>query len=265
MLGRAFERIFIDRNIDYFATSSRDLDITDRSACESVGKPFTHLINCAAYTAVDKAEDEKNQAFAVNVRGVQNLQRIASINQAKLVHFSTDYVFDGNTALGYNEDDFTFPLSVYGRTKLLGESLLLSKDPNALIIRTSWLFGEGKNFVSTMKSIFKEKEEVKVIDDVRGRPTYARDLANAALDLLEFKGIYHFANREEVSWFEFAKEIYPLIKEKRCVNLSPISHKNYFSKAVRPRCSILRTEKVEKVLSRPIRSWKEALFEYLRE
>ncbi|HPO47014.1 MAG TPA: dTDP-4-dehydrorhamnose reductase, partial [Spirochaetota bacterium] len=232
------------------------------------------IINCSAYTAVDRAEDEPERAFEINARGVGSLARIAHEKGARLVHISTDYVFDGERGEPYNEDDSTRPTSVYGKSKLMGEEEILKTHPGHFIIRTAWLYGKnGPNFVYTMLRLFNERDEVRVVNDQRGSPTFALDLARAiikiAVDDSHKYGIYHYTNEGVISWYDFACEIYRLAREyaltKRDVKIIPITSEEYPTRAIRPKDSSLSKEKIKRELGVECRNWKEALEEFLKE
>jgi dTDP-4-dehydrorhamnose reductase len=272
-----------------------DLDITnEQMVIEKIGKLKPDIIiNAAAYTAVDAAEKDFDKAMAVNGYALKNLAEIASGVGARLVHYSTDYVFDGKNPAGYKEGDEASPESAYGQSKFVGEQMILMtafhnsgagcggcghghgchkiaimKPLNYYIIRSSWLYGKGgKNFVDTMISLAGKLPELKVVDDQRGNPTYARDLAEATKFLIEKKfpsSIYHFTNKTSkkgISWYDFAREIFKIKKIK--VAVKPVTTKEFYKGnanyiAKRPAYSMLiDTKKLE------ARDWKEALSEYL--
>lgn len=250
---------------------SQKIDITDREAVSDFVRTnkITHIINCAAYTQVDQAEVEQSQAYQINAMGPQNLGISARKYGARLLHFSTDYVFDGKGNFPYKEEHSCCPISAYGMTKWAGEVKLLDELPKGCIIRTSWAFGHpGKNFVETMLRLMKEKEHLRVVFDQIGRPTFCKDLAEVALELLDEEGIYHFANASETSWFAFAKEIqlqasqlnFPL--KAKIIEAIPTSE--YPTPAKRPAYSTLDTKKIEKALGKAPRIWQVALHEYLK-
>ena len=226
-------------------------------------------INCAAYTAVDKAESEKERAFEINADAVGNLASICNAHQTKLIHISTDYVYDGNLQKPLEEDNAVAPLNVYGQSKLLGEELALNKNPATLIIRTSWVYSTyGNNFVKTMLRLLKEKEEINVVSDQFGSPTYAADLASVIMQLIEkfekgatFSGIYNYCNEGIISWFEFAEEIKKATKLGCIIN--PVAASDYKTAAQRPHYSVLNTEKIRKILEEPIPNWKVSLLKCL--
>jgi len=233
---------------------------------------FDIIINCAAYTAVDKAEEEQDQANQVNHLAVKQLVQIAKNQQAKLIHISTDYVFDGESDNPYTETDETNPINVYGKTKLAGERALQeTMQTNAIIIRTSWVYSEfGNNFVKTMLRLGKERDELTVVNDQIGSPTYATDLANAILKILnneDFKTkgqsteIYHYSNEGKISWYEFAKEIFEL-GHIQCV-ISPITTDQYPTPAKRPKNTLMGKNKITETFGLDIPDWRESLNTYI--
>jgi len=249
MLSQAFQRKCQEKGIDYIATSRKEVDLENASAVRAQFETlhFTHVVNCSGYTAVDAAEDEKEQAHALNVLAVELLAKLAKKHGKKLIHFSTDYVFDGEKE-AYAEDAVTAPLSVYGKSKEAGEKKLFEHHPEACLVRTSWLFGrEGKDFVKKMVVLMQEKERINVVSDQKGRPTYADDLAEAVLSILDQSGIFHFANEGAISWYEWAEVIKKKLEEKnvplRCQKIDAISAREHGAKADRPRSSVLVTEK----------------------
>ena len=224
-----------------------------------------YCINCAAYTAVDKAETEKEKAFAINADAVGNLATICSEYQTKLIHISTDYVYDGNVHVPLKEENAVGPVNVYGASKLKGEELALNTNPSALIIRTSWVYSSfGNNFVKTMLRLFREKEEINVINDQIGSPTYAADLAAVIMNFIEktqqgetFSGIVNYSNAGITNWYEFAKEIKSLVNSNCKIN--PIPTSSYPTPAKRPLYSVLDTSKIKNCLQLEIPSWQESL------
>lgn len=269
MLSRALQRVCEEQEIDFLVTSRKEVDVTDERALKDQFETLklTHVVNCSGYTAVDRAEEEREKAEKLNVHAVEMLGRLAKENQVKLVHFSTDYVFDGKESAPYSEDSTATPLSTYGQTKRLGEEKLQQVNPEACIIRSSWVFGlEGNNFVQTMTHLMKQHDKLRVVSDQKGRPTFCEDLAHAAIDLLDHQGIYHFANEGEATWLEFAEEILKLLKEKgtgvKCEAIDPISSQEYGAPAQRPAFSVLKTDKYEKAAAKTPRHWQECLREY---
>lgn len=270
MLGSHFKRLLAQEQIVFIANDRQKIDITDFESVSDFVRTqkITHIINCAAYTQVDQAEADQKQAYLVNAVGTHNLGIAARRHGARVLHFSTDYVFDGKGRHPYSEDHYCTPMSAYGMSKLAGEIKLLDELSHACIIRTSWLFGfPGKNFVETMLHLMSEKEQINVVCDQVGRPTYCQDLAEIALELLEEEGVFHFANSFETSWFQFAKEIHrqalDLKFPLKVKTIDPISTKDYPTAAKRPAYSTLSTKKIEALLGTSPRSWQDALNDYL--
>jgi len=289
MLGSAVEKMLRNTDIPYIA-SDREVDITDydelRSFTDSrfagegagegagrVGGGVGWIINCAAYTAVDRAEDEPGAASRLNALGPKNLARAARYVGARLVHVSTDYVFDGKKAEGYREEDRPKPISAYGRSKWAGEEAVRRSGAAHYIVRTAWLFGRGgKNFVSTMLSLFTDGRQVKVVEDQWGSPTYAGDLAEALVRLTRLdpppeEGVYHFTNDGAVSWYGFACEIFSQARRLGLCSdeskIEPVPSSSYPTKARRPIYSFLHTDKIRKRVVPEIRSYQAALNSYL--
>ena len=237
------------------------LDITDLAAVQKfvVDNGVGTIINCAAYTAVDKAEDDKELAKKINEDGPRNL----ALSGAKIVHISTDYVFDGHHYKPYQPEDETHPLSVYGVTKRAGELAVLENAKEAVIIRTAWLYSNyGNNFVKTMRRLGHEKSEINVVADQIGSPTFAGDLAQTIVAILpqmneQNKGIYHYTNEGVCSWYDFACEIMSL-SGLNC-NVNPIPSSAYPTKALRPFYSVLSKEKIKSTFKINIPHWKESL------
>jgi dTDP-4-dehydrorhamnose reductase len=260
----SLENNFSDYNLLF--TDKYDLDLLNFSAVENyvVKNKIEVIINCAAYTNVDKAEDEPGIANEINNSAVENLARLSKKIQMKLIHISTDYVFDGNAEIPYNETDKPNPQSIYGLTKMKGEKAMKTISPdNSLIIRTSWLYSEyGHNFVKTILKLVEEKEKISVVSDQIGSPTYAYDLAKAILQLipsLKNKGvqIYHYANKGKCSWFEFAEEIVHL--SNNICSVEAIPSERFETKANRPKFSLLNTDKIEREFQIEIPYWKDSL------
>ncbi|NLK66698.1 MAG: dTDP-4-dehydrorhamnose reductase [Campylobacteraceae bacterium] len=254
-----------------FCFAGRDtLDITNLDAIKNYikDKDINVIINCAAYTAVDKAESEKELAFEINADGVKNLAFASKENDIKLVHISTDYVFNGENFKPYVESDKTAPKGVYGESKLKGENEMIAINPaNSIIIRTSWVYGYyGNNFVKTMLRLGKEKSELGVIFDQAGSPTYAKDLAKTILDIIpliknENVEIYNYSNEGVLSWYDFSKEIMRMAKLDCKIN--PIETKDYPTPAKRPHFSVLNKAKIKKEFDIKIPYWKDSLDEFL--
>jgi dTDP-4-dehydrorhamnose reductase len=214
--------------------------------------------------------------FKINRDGVRNLALFSNKRQIKLIHISTDYVFDGwqEASFVYSEDDKTNPINIYGKSKLAGEEEIKKILEECFIIRTAWLFGlQGNNFVYTMLRLFKERDVVKVVEDQWGSPTYTVDLAGAILKIIEDDsvgyGIYHFTNEGMISWYEFARTIYEktkrleLIEDNKKVEIQPIKTEEYLTAARRPKYSILSKEKIKREFNLKIRNWDEALEDFL--
>lgn len=270
MLGSHFKRLLAVKQQPFVATSHQEVDITDLESVSDFVRlqKITHIINCAAYTQVDKAESEQKQAYLVNAIGPHHLAIAARRHGAHVTHFSTDYVFDGQGRSPYTEEHLCAPIGAYGMSKLAGEMKLLDEHPNACIIRTSWLYGlPGKNFVETMLRLMAERESLRIVSDQTGRPTYCQDLAEAALDLLDQEGIFHFANSQETNWYLFAKEIQKQAQEigfsLKVQKIEPIATHEYPTPARRPAYSTLSTKKLEQTIGKSPRPWQEALREYL--
>ena len=253
------EFIFVGREELDLSSESNISHYFDRS------NKFDVIINCAAYTAVDKAEEECELANQVNHLAVKQLANIANEQQARLIHISTDYVFDGESGKPYIETDETNPINVYGKTKLAGEKALQAVMPtNAIIIRTSWVYSEyGNNFVSTMLRLGKERDELNVVSDQIGSPTYATDLAGAILEIIKSKEfreenqatqIYHYSNEGEISWYEFAKEIFKIARTD--CKVSPITTEQYPTLAKRPKSTLMNKDKIAEIFSVNIDNWR---------
>jgi len=275
MLGSDVEELLSYGNMDFIVTDI-DVDITDYRALNSFAseRKIDWIINCAAYTAVDRAEDEPEKAFMVNADGPKNIAKIAFDKGAKLIHISTDYVFDGKKDATYTEDDVPDPLCVYGKSKLAGERNIQSLTDTYFIVRTEWLYGKnGNNFVHTMLKLFDERDTVSVVEDQWGSPTYSKDLANAIFRIVKKEsvgyGIYHFTNEGKTNWYGFAKEIYERARERGLLNrecsLVPIKTQEYPTKAVRPKNSCLSKDKIKTVFELEIRDWKNALMDFIDE
>ncbi|ABE53094.1 dTDP-4-dehydrorhamnose reductase [Methanococcoides burtonii DSM 6242] len=251
MLGSDLSRAFPDA----VKFTHHDLDITNKQQVlkkiEEI-KPYV-VINAAAYTNVDGCEDEQDIAFKVNGHAPGYIAQACSDIGAILVHFSTDYVFDGSKK-EYVESNITKPINVYGQSKLMGEQEIIKNTDNYRIIRTSWLFGKnGKNFVDTMLRLSKEMENVKVVNDQFGKPTHTADIARKTAEIINLNpGIYHITNEGPCTWYEFASEIIN--------NTVPCSSEEFPTKAKRPTYSVLTNTKTT-----PMRHWKNALNEYLKE
>jgi dTDP-4-dehydrorhamnose reductase len=232
--------------------------------CENL-KP-AYIVNCAAYTAVDKAEDDTERCWKVNRDAVANLAKAAALVGAKMLHVSTDYVFDGTNTRPYAETDPVCPVSAYGKSKLDGENVLMENCPESVILRTAWLYSIfGNNFVKTMIKLGKERETLNVVADQVGTPTYAGDLALALMQIIEaaennqfIPGIYHFSNEGICSWYDFTVKIHELAGITTC-KVSPISTKEYPTKATRPAYSVLDKTKIKADYGITIPQWETSL------
>ncbi|KRB57303.1 dTDP-4-dehydrorhamnose reductase [Flavobacterium sp. Root186] len=220
------------------------------------------ILNCGAYTAVDKAETEKELAFTINHLAIELIAKYAAENSVNLIHVSTDYVFDGSSSTALGEDSETNPINVYGESKLAGEIACLRENPNSIIIRTSWVYSKfGNNFVKTMQRLMQERDEINVVNDQIGSPTYAADLAIAMIEIIESSkwvpGIYNFSNEGEISWYEFALAIKELGNYKCSIGGIPTSA--YPTPAKRPKFSLLNKEKIKAIYNLDVPYYKESL------
>ena len=260
---------------NFMFTDVDSLDITDKDELIDfvTGNDIRYIINCAAYTAVDKAEDDAELCEKINAAAVKNLGLAAAEAGAGIIHVSTDYVFNGTSCRPYSEDMPTKPCSVYGKTKLKGEKNLLKACPNAIIIRTAWLYSPfGNNFVKTMIKLGSERESLNVIFDQVGTPTYALDLADAILKAMdqtidtdhEKGGVYHFSNEGVCSWYDFTIKIHEIAGIKTC-KVNPIETKDYPTKAARPHYSVLNKSKIKQTFNITIPHWEESLKNCIKE
>ena len=270
-LGSEIEVLSSNYPYNFFFTDRDELDISNKEAIAQFieNNNINIIINCAAYTAVDKAENEIELADNINHLAVKYLAQISKEKNIKLIHISTDYVFDGRNFKPYVETDATNPQGVYGQTKLDGEKVMETINPkNSIIIRTSWVYSSfGANFVKTMLKLGKEREKLGVIFDQVGTPTYAKDLAKIILDILpkienDKVEIYHYSNEGVLSWYDFAKEIMKMAKIECKVN--PIESKDYPTPAKRPYYSLLNKAKIKKEFKLEIPYWKDSLDECLK-
>lgn len=249
---------------EFVFTDLPELSITDKDAIENFFKEVrpAYLVNCAAYTAVDKAESEKEINDLINGTAVGILANACKNYGAKFIHISTDYVFDGNATSPLKESDEVDPVNEYGASKLLGEELAFKNDPDTIIIRTSWVYSfHGKNFVKTMMRLMNEKESIGVVSDQVGSPTYAADLAEAIMQIISSgkwqAGIYNYSNEGTISWFDFANEIKKLISSSCAVNA--LTTEQFPTPAKRPRYSVLDKTKIQQTFSIQLKHWKESL------
>lgn len=272
MLGSKLAEVFKAGGHEVLSPSHAQVDLGRPHTLESFFKShhFDVLVNCAAFTRVDACEEAAKFSMAMNVNGtaVGWLAKFCHSTGRILVHFSTDYVFDGAKEDPYLETDEPRPLNVYGRTKWQGEKLIQAEEPRFYLIRTSWLYGPGgNNFVKTIVSLLREKARIEVVSDQLGGPTYSGDLARFVLELLEKKaepGLYHFSNQGQATWFEFAKEIKRLLGPVPC-DVVPVSTENVFRPAQRPADSRLQISKAWATVGHPPRPWQEALSEFIEK
>lgn len=264
-LGNEMRRVSAQSNDHYIFTDVAELDITNPEAvCRMVlENKVDVIVNCAAYTAVDKAEDDEAMAELLNATAVANLAAAAKQNNATLIHVSTDYVFDGNGCRPYTEEQATSPASAYGRTKLHGEEAAAQSGCNYLIFRTAWLYSKhGRNFVKTMRTLTADKPSLKVVFDQVGSPTHAGDLAELIYKIIEErmldnKGIYHYSNEGVCSWYDFAREICEM-SGNQC-DIQPCHSDEFPSKVARPAYSVLDKTKVKTTFGVSVPHWKESL------
>jgi dTDP-4-dehydrorhamnose reductase len=260
---------------EFIFTGREELDLSKQDSIANYfdNNKFDIIINCAAYTAVDKAEEEYELANQINHLAVKQLAKITKAQKSKLIHISTDYVFDGESDKPYKESDTTNPINVYGRTKLSGEQALQkAMSNNAIIIRTSWVYSEyGNNYVKTMLRLGKERDELSIVSDQIGSPTYAADLAGVILSIIDNKDyqdknqsteIYHYSNEGKISWYEFTKEIFKIAKIDCKVN--PIATEQYPTPARRPVNTLMSKSKIIDTFGVPFLGYKESLKKYFK-
>ncbi len=268
MLGRDLVPL-LSRNHEVSCRDIQDFDITDRqTVVDQIGSCRPDgVINAAAYTDVDGCESKSELAFAVNAEGARNVALGCARGGCSLIHLSTDYVFDGESRTPYPPEGISpNPRNVYGASKLRGEQYIQESWENHLILRTAWMYGKhGKNFVETILRVAREKEELRVVNDQRGSPTFTRDLSEAIIRLLEKKarGTVHVTNSGECTWFDFARRILGLSLPERGVRVIPISSKELSRPAARPAYSVLDCSRYESITGARMRHWEEALKEYL--
>ena len=280
MLGRDLVERLWNAGFDLIGVDIGELDITRLDNVLDCLKSFDPdlVINCAAYTAVDKAESEPELAFAVNSDGPAHLAHACARLKSPLIHISTDYVFDGNAKKPYCEDDPVNPLGVYGQSKWKGEEAVRLRLKEHLIVRTSWLYGvHGYNFVKTMLRLAREKDEVKVVNDQHGCPTWTGDLSNTLVKLVNRIshdrsgipwGTYHFCGRGSTTWYSFAKAIIEESKKKEHLSvtqISPIATEDYPTPVKRPKWSVLDCRKVESTFQIRPKEWRKGLLAMLKK
>ncbi len=269
-LGSTIKELSINHDINFVFASSSELDITNKKQLVSLFNEisFDYCINCAAYTKVDKAEQEIEKAYSINSEAVKNLALNCSQHNVILIHISTDFVFDGEKESPYIEADATNPINVYGKSKLQGEKHIQEILENYFIFRTSWLYSKyGNNFVKTIIRLSKEKEEINIVSDQIGSPTNAEDLAIFILRIIKQEsthyGLYHFSNNDDTSWYGFAQKI--LSHYNRDTILNPIPSHLYPTLAKRPKYSVLNTKKVETTFGINILNWDDSLNKMLSD
>ena len=274
-LGWELQQLVADAetHFDFLFAGREELDLSDPEMIVAFFQQYTpaYFINCAAYTAVDKAESEKEFAYTVNASSVGLLATECSKLNCPFITISTDYVFDGKGTAPYAVDHPADPVNYYGYTKWMGEKLALANNPQTIVIRTSWVYSShGNNFVKTMLRLMKERDELKVVNDQIGSPTYAADLASAILQIITqlaagkvHYGIYHFSNQGQISWYDFAVAIQSLAGLS-CTIL-PIPTHDFPTPAKRPAYSVMNTQKMVIDFGVPLRNWKESLVECIRK
>lgn len=275
MLGSELAQVLAASGLE-FAGSDREVNILDPEAIAGFteGKKIEWIVNCAAYTAVEKAEDEVELCSRLNIDGPENIARAALALGARLIQISTDYVFDGSSTRPYREDDPVAPIGVYGRTKAEGEARVRAACPDHIILRTAWLYGtHGPNFVNTMLKLMRERDKIGVVADQRGTPTYAADLASAILSILRSPqpvyGTFHFTDLGETTWYEFAVAIQRLGREHGLLPhdcaIDPLTTAQYPTKVRRPAYSVLSKDKIVEAYGLKIPKWEESLQNYIGE
>jgi dTDP-4-dehydrorhamnose reductase len=264
-LGRCLQDVAKSyQEYDFHFKTSIKLNVTKKKEIERLfaQEKFDFCVNCAAYTSVDKAETDQEKAFLVNAEAVRYLAEACKTTNTILIHISTDFVFDGTKTTPYNEEDLPNPINVYGASKLKGEQYVQNILKQYFIIRTSWVYSEyGHNFVKTMLRLSAERDELNVVNDQIGSPTYAGDLAKAIIQIISARatsyGLYHYTNEGNISWYDFAKTIF-YIKEVK-IKVNPISSNDYSTPAKRPAYSTLDKTKTKQMLKLNIRDWRYSL------
>ncbi len=265
-LGGDVCRILKEKNIPHLGIDRNEADITSEKSVEAFfdGKDFEVLIHCAAYTAVDKAEEEKELCFAINAKGTENLARICQRKNAAIIYVSTDYVFSGEGEVPFEPDDEKAPLSVYGKSKLEGERAVMNLCEKYFIVRTSWVFGEqNRNFIATMLRLSQTRDEVNVVCDQVGSPTYSADLALLLTEMAQTEkyGIYHGTNEGYCSWYELAERVFALKGIPMKVN--PVTSEEYITPAERPKNSRMSKKTLTDAGFSLLPDWEDAVKRYL--
>lgn len=259
-------------DLSYHFATRAEVDITDEDTIHAALTEgnYDYCVNCAAYTAVDKAESEPEKAYAINEHGAGSLAKACAKHGVKLIHVSTDFVFDGQLSRPYKEDDPISPLGVYGASKAAGEQAVLEADPTAVVIRTSWLYSSfGANFVKTMRKLGEDRDSLNVIYDQVGTPTYARDLAQVILQIItegsvdDANGIFHFSNEGVASWYDFAVAIMSM--SNLTCHVSPINTFEYPTPAARPAYGIMDKRKIKETFDIEIPHWYTSLGHCIEE
>ena len=264
-LGNEMQQVAVRYpQFNYIYTDVDELDICDKAALDAFVKAnsVNFIVNCAAYTAVDKAEDDVELCYKINSDAVRNIGEVAASNGIKVVHVSTDYVFDGTNHIPYNENQEVSPATVYGKSKLAGEQALLESCKDSVIIRTAWLYSSfGNNFVKTMMNLGSERDSLNVVFDQVGSPTYAADLAEAIMKVISSEnfvaGVYNFSDEGVCSWYDFTKTIHK-IAGISC-NVQPIESKDFPARTPRPHYSVLNKAKIKSTYGITIPHWEESL------
>ena len=253
-------------NYDFLVVAKEELSIDDEAAVSNyfAGHAIDYCVNCAAYTAVDKAETDQENAMVTNATAVGILAKFCKQYNAQFIHISTDYVFDGNATKPYKEDDAVSPVNFYGASKLKGEELAIENNPDSIIIRTSWVYSSfGNNFVKTMLRLMKDRDSLNVVSDQQGCPTYAADLAKAIMQIIESgikpagSSIFNYSNTGAITWYQFADAIRELSGSNCVVN--PIPASQYPTPAKRPSYSVMDTSKIQQTFNLSIPQWKDSL------
>lgn len=278
-LGNEMQVVSVFHNeYNFLFVTREDLAIDDAEAVKKYFESHTidYCVNCAAYTAVDRAESEQEKAFSINATAVGTLAEICKKHNTQLIHISTDYVFDGTATAPYKEDDPVMPVNIYGASKLKGEALALENNPHSIIIRTSWVYASfGSNFVKTMLRLMSERTSINVVGDQQGCPTYAADLAAAIMHIigrLQYPSvifndplsstIFNYSNKGITNWYEFALAIKEISGSQCTVN--PIPASQYLTPAKRPQYSVMDTTKIEQTFNLSIPGWKDSLDKCLK-
>ena len=264
-LGSEINKISPNYGYDWVFTDHENFDLSDLKNINfslNIINPDL-IINCAAYTSVDNAEDDFDLANIINHRSVKFIAKWCNHNNCRLIHISTDYIYDGNSKKSINEDAQTNPINNYGKTKLLGDIACSTVNPDSIIIRTSWIYSSfGNNFVKTMINLMQQKKQLNVINDQIGSPTYAADLAQAILDIISINhwkpGIYNYTNKAKISWYDLANDI-KVIYGFTDIIINPVSSKDYPAKAKRPKYSLLDKTKIKKTFNITLMPYKDSL------